>query len=41
MEGEEVQLHSFSTSAGSPPGKEPPVAMEQEVGRAPQRDCTF
>ena len=41
MEGEEVQFHSFSTSTGSPSGKEPPVATEQGVGRAPERDCTF
>jgi len=43
MEGEEVQLYSFVTPAGSPPapGKELPVATEQEVGRAPERDCTF
>jgi hypothetical protein len=41
MEGEEVELYSFATSAGSPPapGEEPPVAIEQEVWRAPERDC--
>jgi len=43
MEGEEVQLYSFDTPADSPPapGKEFPMATEQEVGWAPERDCTF